>query len=197
MLSDLNTSIIIGLLVGGVGLILIFANWRVFFLENQVSKWPKVEGVITRSKMGIHFTSMNRGEEWFYPDIEYRYEVRGVLYTGTVLDLVQLSQHGAPQYVYFAYTLLDFIKQYPEGLAVSVYFNPTKPGQAVLNIKASRAISVNFFLGLVFVDCSSVADDCSLLKDNVTTDQKSELVKGVIELPVKVLQKSGFLRRSY
>ena len=95
------------------------------FLEiaklSRIKAWPSVDGTITASTANPGC----RGMDAYTPQLEYRYVVNGNPYQGKRHDLgmaVCDTQARAEQ----------MVLRYPVGAHVTVYFDPTRPADAVL-----------------------------------------------------------------
>lgn len=88
--------------------------------SNSYSDWKKAEGIVINSQVV--------GEKALHPEIEYKYEVDGVVLEGN-------TNLGAPGFGTKANRrdqATKLVVQYPPGMAITIYFNPANPGESVL-----------------------------------------------------------------
>ena len=94
--------------------------------------WPAVAGVVTSAKVGINDTRMpgqSSGAQQvtptYYPDIIYTYSIGETRHEGYQVSFGEYADADRS----IAEEILD---RYREGAAVQVYYNPDRPGEAVL-----------------------------------------------------------------
>lgn len=119
-------------LSGGLGLFLLLFGFvqqrRMFALQ----AWPSAAGVVVSSEMRSFREWKDNVERTLYsPAIVYRYTVAGREYTGDRYSLDVDVRLGRPE---FAQSLL---KRFPAGSAVTVFYNPKAPAEAVLERRVS------------------------------------------------------------
>ncbi len=109
---------------------------------NKSANWPSVPGVITTSF--IQPTTC-RNVPCSLGEIGYRYRVGNTEYTGTAFNLSR--RHGAAQEAW--QKVLD---RYPIGKAVSVYYDPNSPTNAVLEpgLVGETAILYKMVVGMIW-----------------------------------------------
>ncbi|BCJ91713.1 hypothetical protein IZ6_24480 [Terrihabitans soli] len=110
------------------GLAFIAVNFRRRSLARRAASWPAVAGTITQSRTARRWGLGNGiwiAGLWYVPDIVYRYEVDGRTYTGRKITL---ADTGYPK----LRAAREIIDRYPEGTAVSVFYDPAKPKRAFL-----------------------------------------------------------------
>lgn len=99
-----------------------------FFLRRKLANsktWPKTTGNIIRSS--IKYDRCNY-QTVACPDVAYEYTVEGVKYVSTQLALIEVN--GS-----FAEPAESKAGKYSRGQIVDVYYNPKKPGDAVLSLQ--------------------------------------------------------------
>lgn len=106
----------------GLGFSLIFA--LPFLRSFKTRRWPSVPGRIYSARIRENYNVTER-ERHYKPDIRYEYRVAGKAFRGKRLGIYAQSNAG---YV-FATTAME---RYAEGTAVTVYYNPANPADAVL-----------------------------------------------------------------
>ncbi|PWH15740.1 MAG: hypothetical protein DDG60_05315 [Anaerolineae bacterium] len=114
-------------LSGGLGLFLLLLG---FVQQRQalvLRTWPSTAGVVVASEVRSFRQWKDNVERTFYtPGIVYRYGVDGREYTADRYSLEAETHWGRPE---LAQTVLD---RFPVGSAVTVYYNPQAPAEAVL-----------------------------------------------------------------
>lgn len=112
------------LMLLGVG----FTVWGGMIIANARATldWPVMEGEIIFSSVAVQPPDMVHDKETMYSaDIRYTYKVNGRNYTSSEISLGDYSSN-------WRFIMEDMVKAYPKGKRVAVYFNPDKPGQALL-----------------------------------------------------------------
>jgi len=107
---------------GGSGLYLLISEGRAFVL------FSSVEGVVTSSHVRVEREQWGGGISGYYPDIDFRYEVNGRVYTGRY----QLSHWSA---IRGHEATRKIVLQYPVGTKVTGYYDPFHPSTAVISRK--------------------------------------------------------------
>jgi hypothetical protein len=130
------------LLALGGGLIFYGARSRQKAEASQ--SWPNTVGQITRSqvKQSTSTDDDGRTSYSYYPSVEYTYQVAGQNYTSKRTVFGALRGYGNP-----AKAEAD-LQRYPLGAQVAVYYDPEKPGEAVLERKAG-ALSGMMIIGII------------------------------------------------
>jgi len=133
-------------LFGAIGIVALVAAWRVRLRQKQALSWPCVLGRITASSVSRHEDAEHL---WFHCDLRYQYSVDGRSYEGSALAVGGSSgdEKGAN----------EEHRRYPLGSLVTVYHNPRKPQDAVLErdpvAKSQRVLllvgGIFFFSSLV------------------------------------------------
>jgi len=88
----------------------------------QAGKWPSADGTVVRSKYAL---GCGRGGNQPFPDVRYRYEFQGVVYTGQriALDTDHCGWASAAKHL---------AETYKPGHAVKVFVNPKRPHESAL-----------------------------------------------------------------
>ncbi|NPA13406.1 MAG: DUF3592 domain-containing protein [Aquificae bacterium] len=128
-----------GFWVSVLGLITLFLFYRLV----RVYFWKKTEGVVLKSSLRKDISTISY--DYFYPDVEYKYTVKGKEYISNKVFLTEIASDEG--------TIKRLISQFPEGAKVKVYYNPLNPKEAVLK----RSYHAGMFIQtLVFVSMLSV-----------------------------------------
>ncbi|MEZ4733989.1 MAG: DUF3592 domain-containing protein [Caldilineaceae bacterium] len=108
--------------VGGVSL---FLGVRQITRANASQSWPAVTGVVTVSELGKHLGNDRNDATTYSADISYDYRVndRDYINGAVTFGSVSSSEPSSARRV---------LQRYPVGHAVTVYYNPVNPGEAVL-----------------------------------------------------------------
>ncbi|HEY6328656.1 MAG TPA: DUF3592 domain-containing protein [Blastocatellia bacterium] len=133
-------------LFGAIGTIALAATGRLRLRQKQALSWPSVPGKITANSVSRHEDDESL---WFHCDLRYQYSVDGHSYEGRALAAGGSSgdEKGAN----------EEHRRYPLGSIVTVYHNPRKPQDAVLErdpvAKSQRVLllvgGIFFFSALV------------------------------------------------
>lgn len=93
------------------------------------STWPSVEGFVTASSVGINHSSTSSRrtttDTSYSADVEYTYAVAGEIYSGYRISFGEYSSADRAE-------AERFLRPYPKGQAVAVYYNPKSHRRAVL-----------------------------------------------------------------
>ncbi len=130
----------------GVGLILLAVGAYQIYRGRQSTQWPTVTGVITVSELGKHVdrdTDTGSTSTTYSADISYDYVVDDVAYVnGSVyFGSMQSSDPSTARLV---------LNRYPVEKRVTVYYNPARPQQAVLEPGIALVAWILPALGLIF-----------------------------------------------
>lgn len=137
-----------GLCVAG-GALTLFGVW---FLKTGYtsSDWPRVEGEVIGVQVQVwesvaEAVDQPEPKPYYYPEIEYRYEVDGQTYTSTRYGLGETAQkyedRGDAELAAAKYQIGD---------PIEVAYDPAAPDQAVLRTGASIGAWAPLLLGVLF-----------------------------------------------
>jgi hypothetical protein len=129
-----------GLICGGffllitlaIGVGLLFFSIRSRKKAQTSQNWPGTQGTVTVSAVRESSSTNDDGytSTYYYPKVEYEYTVMGQPYTGKNISFGGATGYGNPLQVE------PKLASYPVGAHVTVYYNPEKPSEAVLERKA-------------------------------------------------------------
>jgi hypothetical protein len=105
-------------------------------------KLMTTQGIITSSTMNIEGSASKNALAWVF-NIEYEYKVNDKIYTS---NKVNYGYIGSSDISYAE----SYIKKYPEGKAVLVYYHPGHPDQSVLDPFTKNYQNLYFILGSIF-----------------------------------------------
>lgn len=135
----------LALLFGGLGLgLLLFARNARRKAQASLS-WPTVPGTVSVSDVKYDVSTSGSGDnefqtETFTPVVKYQYSVQGVEHTGSRIAFGAMNQSQNAAHAVVA--------RYPVGASVTVHYNPEKPGEAVLETRASGGTALAVLGGL-------------------------------------------------
>lgn len=129
------------LVLGGLGVYLIIHSQRSKTKAAQSQSWPLVKGVISETSIS---TQEHNEVLRYVPNVRYTYEVDGKLYQGKQITFGSGVEFGSRQ------KAAEYLAQYPVDAEVSVYYNPEKPAEAVLQQVATKT-TVGLIIGIVLV----------------------------------------------
>jgi hypothetical protein len=135
---------IIGYVMCCVAVFVLFKKWQLSQQVNASLSWPQTTGEITASALSEEssgtYDSPNRT---YRANIRYRYKVGSRLLSGDKICVggqLQLSLRGKAE---------AYLRQYPQGKSVTVYYNPRNPSDAVLETREETSW-LYLLIGVVF-----------------------------------------------
>ncbi|MGB2927003.1 MAG: DUF3592 domain-containing protein [Limnothrix sp.] len=137
-----------GILMFG-GLALIFFG-RDVLKEAKISKqWPIASGEVQSVSLKPGVSSSKNNPEYHYT-ISYVYEVDGQLYQGDRHSLGE-GTTASEKFPNENEAIAAAQRDYPVGRKIEVYYNPQKPGVAVLKPGVNFSAYIPFVLGFVML----------------------------------------------
>ena len=120
------------LALGALGIFLIFYSIRSRKKAEASQAWPSTMGRIVAAevKRSVSTDDDDRTRYSYYPSVQYEYSVGSQTYTGK-----RIAFGGVTGYSSESRAAAD-LAHFPQGSQVAVYYNPEKPGEAVLERKA-------------------------------------------------------------
>lgn len=139
---------IIGIIFAGVfcviGLIFFLLGALAMYSQFQSQSWPSVVGVInTVNITSRHSCGKGGCSTIYYFHPTYNYSVGGIQYSGTQLSLGGSSFSNIAQVDAAA-------NEYAPGSHPNIYYNPSSPSQAVLQIGINWSYAVFGIVGFIF-----------------------------------------------
>lgn len=132
---------LIALFFGGLGLFLIIHAQRSKQKAMQSQSWPVAKGIITQTDI----RAQEHDETIRYvPVVRYTYEVVGMIYEGKRVSFGSDMEFGSRQ------KAAEYLTAFPLDTEVSVYYNPEKPNEAVLQ-QVARKTTVGLVIGIVLL----------------------------------------------
>ena len=139
----LSPNILIPMIFVIIGLVLLFIYFRNLAKVRASQDWPTVQGTVIQSWVRKRSSTDDDGSVSYsyYPEIHYQYQIVGIEYQGNKIAFGPKVGGNRPR-------AEKIIEKYPTGANVTVYYQPDKPGNAVLE----RSIyKVSLVMGIVFV----------------------------------------------
>lgn len=115
--------------LGGLGVYLLLSSLRAKRDAKESLSWPTVAGEVTDVRVNID-GDPESGKYRFIPIVKYAYEVNSRIFDNDKITFGQGPIFTMQQ------TADDFLKQFPPGAEVKVYYHPEKPHKAVLKQEA-------------------------------------------------------------
>ncbi len=139
--NDAPAQIILGAVFFCAGLAVIV--WGIVNINDAVetSKWPAADGVVVRSD--VEYRRDNDGGSSYFAVIEYEYAVEGRDYRS---DRVSFFEYGSSNSGHAR----GVARKYPQGAAVTVYYDPDDIGSAVLEKGIGWIMVLPLVIGVPF-----------------------------------------------
>ena len=102
--------------------------------------WPETQAIVTNSE--IKRLAPKKGSApKYHPVIEYQYSVSGIQYQSNRINIHDHYTTGSKR-------AQEITTLYPVDSTVRIYYNPTRPEQAVLNngVRQGQFITIVFFI---------------------------------------------------
>jgi uncharacterized SAM-binding protein YcdF (DUF218 family) len=143
-------------LAGGAGLVWYSANSKK--KAGASLQWPAAPAVITVSDVRQSTSTDEDGHTSYsyYPRVEYTYEVAGETRTSKQVAFGGVRGYNSPDRV------RQDLEKYPAGAAVTAYYNPEKPSEAVLERIAGSGAKTAKIMGIILIVISACIA-CGLL----------------------------------
>ena len=135
---------LIALFFGGLGLFLIIHSQRSKQKAQQSQSWPVAKGIITQTDIKVHEDDETLR---YIPVLRYTYDVAGMIYEGKRVTFGSDVDFGSRK------KAAEYLAAYPLDAEVSVYYNPDKPSEAVLQ-QVARKTTVGLVIGIVLLGIS-------------------------------------------
>ena len=134
------------LLFAGVGGFLIYKSFRDRKKAETSQSWPSTPGQITEARVARSRRTDSEGDaDYSYaPAIQYTYQVGGQEYSGNNITFGFRQSFSSQAKAEAA------LARFPTGGQVTVYYDPSNPGEAVLERKAGSS-TLSLVLGIVFL----------------------------------------------
>lgn len=142
-MSLFSANNLIPLLFVAIGIVLIYMYFRNLARVRASEGWPTSQGTILKSWIRESTTTDDDGStsSHYYPEVRYVYQVMGVEYQGDKLTFGPKSGGAQSK-------AARIVSNYPKGVNVTVYYDPAKPSNAVLERNVSKALLI---YGVIFL----------------------------------------------
>lgn len=126
-------SLIFGSLFVVVGAGILWVDHASRAQSSAARSWPTTTGTVTRSEVnrGVNISDRNVS---YTPIVSYSYTVNGRSYTG---DQIDATRGGLRTRI--RETAEERVRPYPAGAAVAVHYDPSGPGNAMLETNATSS----------------------------------------------------------
>jgi hypothetical protein len=136
--------LIFALIFAGAGLFALVRGFIDFRTSKASRDWPSVEGQVNVATVEMKTEHDEDGTTTSYsPQVVYTYSVAGQQYTSDQVIVGARSWHTSR-------ARAEAKLAYQTGQQVTVYYNPNKPSQAVLEVGATRGAWGMLAIGIVF-----------------------------------------------
>lgn len=133
------------IMLAGIGLVV----WRIWKSRRikAISSWPETAGSIVDhdiSKVDISDADDHGADYRFDPVVKYTYNVEGKVFHGSKIGI------NTPRFTMGSKAEQYLLEKYPIGKEISVFYNPSKPADAVIDrgaaAKSSMSSAKNIFV---------------------------------------------------
>ncbi|WP_431686320.1 DUF3592 domain-containing protein [Hahella sp. NBU794] len=136
-----------GYLISGA---LVYIVTLSFLRDRKAMRWPTVKGVVTSARAIV--TADSDGNPISRAEIEYEYKVKGKVYTSDRIKFGVIGDHDA------------LLRRYGVKCPVKVYYDPTKPWEAVIEPSGNGwtvLVIALFLYWLWYLPCNLAGFSCS------------------------------------
>lgn len=148
---------LVAILLGGIPFAVLFPPaWRGARRVLAMRGWQRTTGRVIAAAVREQAvrvpvkTSASRYRDAlrYGPAVRYQYQVGGAVYEGHAIDSFELALLSSE-----ASDVEKYLRRYPLGQPVAVFYNPANPGEAVLNPRPGLALVIVWALeaGLVLL----------------------------------------------
>ena len=103
---------------------------------NEAKRWPITNGTVTSSEVA--------GGTKYYPSITYTYTVDSVVYNSNSISNVNFSTKNR-------IVIVEFLKKYPSGSEVKVFYNASEPSDALLEPGINKGNIMLLVFGVILL----------------------------------------------
>ncbi|MFL7795005.1 MAG: DUF3592 domain-containing protein [Anaerolineae bacterium] len=142
--------IVFGLIFAGIGLFMLIRGFIDFRTSKASKEWPSVEGQVVVATVEMKVDQDEDGSTTNYsPRVVYNYSISGQQYTSDQVVIGARRWHTSQ-------ARAEVKLAYRSGQQVTVYYNPEKPAQAVLEAGVTRGAWGTLAIGIVFTIVGAV-----------------------------------------
>jgi preprotein translocase subunit YajC len=142
--------IVFVVLFSGIGILLILLHQRNKKKAQESMSWHEIGGTIIKSGVAMGESVFGGDDEqgqsqpMYSPEISYTYQVEDMLYTSDRVSFAGKSSYSKAEKAEL------IAAKYPDGSKVTVFYNPAKPEEAVLE-RSAKGSAVLLIAGIVFL----------------------------------------------
>ena len=139
----MNTNTLMYLIFIAIGLFfIVLAVVQLLKAKKAEKTWPTSSGTVISSVVGTHLARSSRGgtTTQFMPEVAYEYQVNEITYKGSSVGFGKATMSSKKS--------RQVVERYPQGSAVTVYYDPQDPAKGVLETKA-YSFGSNLTLGIL------------------------------------------------
>jgi hypothetical protein len=142
------------LIFGLVGAGLSYWGWTILQDARASATWPTAAGVVTSSEVD-HSTDAEGGDS-YSPEVDYQYQVDGQTITNNQIKFGENSYSSRRK-------AEEIAANYPLGQQVTVYYEPERPTNAVLEPGVSAGSYIVISIGALFLLISLIIPPLTLI----------------------------------
>jgi hypothetical protein len=105
------------IIIGVIGIALTFLGFVKIRNASEARRWPVVTGTVTVSEVA--------GAIKYRPSVSYTYTIDSVAYNSSTISNMNFNTKNRS-------VVVEFLKKYPAGSEVKVYYNKSDPSDAIL-----------------------------------------------------------------
>lgn len=144
-----------GLGLGAIGGLLIVFGIYFLYIGNESLSWSSAEGSVVNAEVRTDVSLRNRAagvasnaRVAYYVSVKYTYNVEGTPYFSSRYSLGEGDRVGGRSHPERSDAEAEAASRFPKGTPVSVYYNPKRPTEAVLETGWNWGTFVPLLLGL-------------------------------------------------
>jgi hypothetical protein len=119
-----------------IGLALTFLGFARIKTAAEAKRWPATKGIITSSEVS--------GAIKYYPTVGYTYTIDNVVYTSDRISNINFNSKNRS-------VVEEFLKKYPLGSEVTIYYNDSDPSDAFLEPGINKGNILLLAFGIVIL----------------------------------------------
>jgi hypothetical protein len=142
------------LIFGLVGAGLSYWGWTILQDARASATWPTAAGVVTSSE--VDRSTDAEGGDSYSPEVDYQYQVDGQTITNNQIKFGENSYSSRRK-------AEEIAANYPLGQQVTVYYEPERPTNAVLEPGVSAGSYIVISIGALFLLISLIIPPLTLI----------------------------------
>ncbi len=133
------------LMLGAIGVVLIVLYIRNKQKGEASKSWPSTQGRIISTNIRVDESDdEDLPRVTYIPEVHFEYQFGDTVYQGKRISFGSEPSFGSRE------KALNFLRQYPVGRVVAVFYNPEKPTEAVLS-QGMRKMGASLIVGIIMV----------------------------------------------